>query len=127
MAPMFKRKDKTFAAPVVAGEAKKLAFGERTPEQIASAKRAADEARAEKKILVERIRQGEVTLEDLFSDAFKHNERAQRLLIGTALRALPNVTQHRAVKIEAEVGISKGRRIQGVGSRQREKLLELVK
>lgn len=121
---MFRRRE---AAPSVTGEAKKLVFGSKTPEEMAELKRAAAEAVAEKRELLGRIRAGHLTLADLFSDAEKNNERIQRLPVGTAVRALPGVSPHRANKILDEAGITKGRRIKGVGARQRERLLELTR
>jgi hypothetical protein len=101
-------------------------FTQRTPEQVKAALEAAAEARAAKSRLLKDIREGRISLQDMFSPEYADNERVQLLLIGSALRALPSMTQYRASKIMAELGLAKGRRIRGIGVRQREKLLALV-
>ena len=101
-------------------------FTERTAEQVHAALMAAAEARAAKSVLLKEIRSGQISLADMFSEAYHSNERVQLLLVGSALRALPGMTQYRATKIMRDLDISKGRRIRGVGARQREKLLALV-
>lgn len=125
MAAMFRRK----AAPVAVGEAKKLApaFGERTPEQMEAALKAARTARAEKKLILDRVRAGEISFEDLLGDAYKHDERIQRLPVASALRALPGMPYTRANKILDQAGIVKGRRVKGLGVRQRKHLIDLAK
>jgi len=98
-------------------------FGERSPEQIKAALAKAAEARAAKTETLRQIRSGEISLADMFSEDYKDNERIQRLQIGSAMRALPGVTQYRAAKILRELDIDAGRRVKGVGARQRERLL----
>lgn len=103
-----------------------MAFGARTPEQVKAALDKAAEARAAKTELLNQIRSGEISLAEMFAPEYAGNERVQRLLVGSALRALPGITQYHATKIMKEAGITHGRRIKGVGIRQQEKLLELV-
>lgn len=121
------RKDKKDKATKVAESGTYMtAFGERTREQVEAALAAAYVARAEKSALLERIRNGHVTLEELFSDAFAHDERAQRLPLGSALRATPGISAWRAGKIMDTVGVDHKRRIRGTGTRQRQRILELL-
>jgi hypothetical protein len=94
-----------------------------TPEQRKAALEKAAEAKAAKKRLLDDLRDGRVSPADLLSGAEAGNVRVQKLQISTLLRATPGVTPVMVKEAMTSIGISEGRRIQGLGDRQREKLL----
>jgi hypothetical protein len=101
-----------------------LNFADRTPGQVEAALEAARQARAAKTELLNDIKSGRVTLGELLSDSYRGNVRAQRLPVRTALRALPGVGVVKADHAMKMIGIAEGRKIGGLGPRQREALLD---
>lgn len=79
--------------------------------------KAARRARAE---LRRDLKAGRITLMDALDDP-----RAQRLHVRQLLTALPGVAQKRAGEIMCRLDIMPNRRVHGLGSRQREQLIEL--
>ena len=79
---------------------------------------AARHARAE---LREKIKKGEVTLESVLNS---EDPIASRMKVSTLIESLPGYGKAKAAKIMDELGISATRRVQGLGVRQREQLLE---
>ena len=79
--------------------------------------KAARRARAE---LRRDLKAGRITLMDALDDP-----RAQRLHVQQLLTALPGVAQKRAGEIMCRLDIMPNRRVYGLGSRQRERLIEL--
>jgi hypothetical protein len=97
-------------------------FGNRTREQIEAALEVAREARAAKAELLRSVKEGRVTLGEILGNDYKDNERAQKLPVHTLVRALPGVGIRTADTALDELGITKGRRVGGLGTRQRERL-----
>ncbi|MGW7312289.1 integration host factor, actinobacterial type [Streptomyces sp. NPDC054865] len=83
----------------------------------------AAEVRRERTALLERLKSGDVTLAEIVArrDRVVGGTRAGRLV-----GSLPGVGQVRRVQILASAGIGEDRRLQGLGSRQRERLLQVV-
>lgn len=67
------------------------------------------------------MKAGKVTLGDALED-----DRAQRLRVRQLLMSLPGIGSARADAIMREARIGEGRRVSGLGSRQRERILELT-
>lgn len=99
-------------------------FGHRTPEQIQEALGAAHLARQERSVLIKDVRSGKVTLEAILTGDYTDNQAARNLPVRTLLRNLPGVGPGRANKIVSSLGIMEGRRVRGLGVRQRRELLE---
>lgn len=64
------------------------------------------------------LKEGSMSLSDAFAD-----KDCDRMRVNELLRALPGVGPAKAEGIMADLGISAGRRIRGLGTRQREELL----
>ena len=79
---------------------------------------AARHARAE---LREQIKKGEKSLESVLNS---DDPIASRMKVSTLIESLPGYGKAKAAKIMEELGISATRRVQGLGVRQREQLLE---
>ncbi len=85
--------------------------------------RAADvrRARSELKSLV---KMGSISLPELFERA-ESDDVAGKLKVLSALESLPGVGKVRARKAMEDAGIAENRRMKGLGTQQRQKLLEL--
>ena len=81
---------------------------------------AARHARAE---LREKIKTGQVTLEEVLDS---DDPIAARLKVSALIESLPGYGKAKAAKIMAELGISSTRRVKGLGARQREQLIEAL-
>lgn len=99
-------------------------FGHRTPEQIQEALGAAQEARKLRSVLMRDIRAGKVDLQDIFNGSYSDNPVAQNMPVRTLLKNLRGVGPARANKIINSMDIIEGRRVRGLGVRQRRELLE---
>lgn len=78
------------------------------------------EARQARVELKRQLKAGQVTLADALDD-----ERAQRMYVRQLLASLPGIAQSRAEGIMLNLGIASKRRVRGLGSRQRAKLIAL--
>lgn len=81
---------------------------------------AARHARAE---LREKIKKGEITLEEVLDS---EDPIAARMKVSALIESLPGYGKAKAAKIMNELGISPTRRVKGLGARQREQLLEVL-
>lgn len=97
-----------------------------TPEERKIALEKASEAKAAKKVLLDDLRAGKITALELLSDTAKDNDRIQKLHVSTMLRATPGINPLRVKNIMLDAGIDEGRRIQGLGVRQRAYLLDFL-
>lgn len=97
-----------------------------TPEERKVALEKASEAKAAKKRLLDDLRDGKLTATEMLSGASKGNERIQKLPVSTMLRATPGINPLRVKTIMVDAGIDEGRRIQGLGVRQRAYLLQFL-
>lgn len=81
---------------------------------------AARHARAE---LREKIKKGEISLEEVLDS---EDPIAARMKVSALIESLPGYGKAKAAKIMNELGISPSRRVKGLGARQREQLLEVL-
>ena len=94
-----------------------------TPEQRADALKKAAAARKKRAEVKAELKSGKRTLADVLKMAVK-DETIGKMKVTTVLESLPGVGKVRAQKIMEELDISATRRVRGLGSRQRELLLE---
>jgi transposase len=92
-----------------------------TPEQREQALVKAAEARRERKAALDELAAGNVTLADALSG---EDPRLHRVKVHRILTALPGVGKVTADKVIAELRIDPGRRVKGLGDRQRKALAE---
>ena len=92
-------------------------------EQRKAALEKAAAARHERAELREKIKKGEISLEEVL-DA--ENPIATRMKVSALIESLPGYGKAKAAKIMDELGISATRRVKGLGARQREQLLEAL-
>lgn len=92
-----------------------------TPEQRAAALEKAKEARAARADIKARLKMGSLTLAAaLDSD----DSNVGKLKVVSLLESLPGVGKVKARKVMDDVGIADNRRIQGLGTQQRQSLLD---
>lgn len=92
-----------------------------SPEQRAAALQKAAEARAARAEIKGRLKNGAMTLPEVFSTTDEH---VAKLKVVSLLESLPGVGKKKARDIMAEVGIADNRRVQGLGAQQKQALLE---
>ena len=100
-----------------------MALPQLTDEQRKAALEKAAAARHARAELREKIKKGEVSLESVLNS---DDPIASRMKVSTLIEALPGYGKAKAAKIMDELGISATRRVQGLGVRQREQLLEAL-
>lgn len=79
----------------------------------------ARQARAE---LRQKIKDGSVSFADVMANA--DDPVIARMKVSTLLESLPGFGKAKAAKVMEEIGISESRRVQGLGARQRELLMQ---
>ena len=94
-----------------------------TPEQRQAALEKAAEARHQRAELREKLKNGEVTVEQVLNS---DDPIATRLPVHSLIESLPGYGKAKAAKIMEDLGISGTRRVKGLGARQREALLEIL-
>jgi len=94
-----------------------------TPEQRQAALAKAAEARAARAEIKARLRNESLSLADALESG---DENVGKLKVVSLLEALPGVGKVKARKIMEDIGIADNRRVQGLGSQQRQALLEAV-
>jgi DNA uptake protein ComE-like DNA-binding protein len=99
-----------------------MALPKLTDEQRKDALKKAAKARQERAKLREEIKSGKVT----FAQVMKKSADpvVARMRVATLLESLPGFGKAKAAKIMSELEISESRRVQGLGARQREQLME---
>ena len=100
-----------------------MALPELTDEQRKAALEKAAAARHERAELREKIKQGEISLEEVLDS---EDPIAARMKVSALIESLPGYGKAKAAKIMDELGISSPRRVKGLGARQREQLLEAL-
>jgi hypothetical protein len=94
-----------------------------TPEQRAAALEKAKEARAARAEIKARLKMGSLSLKSaLDSD----DTNIGKLKVKSLLESLPGVGKVKAAKVMDEIGIADNRRIQGLGTQQRQSLLDAL-
>ena len=94
-----------------------------TDEQRKAALEKAAQARHERAELRDKIKKGEISLEDVLDS---EDPIASRMKVSALIESLPGYGKAKASKIMDELGISATRRVKGLGARQREQLLEVL-
>ena len=102
-----------------------MAIPNLSQEERAKALAKAQQMRSKRTELRNRLKSGEITVEDVLKDI--DNEVVSRMRVKYLLESLPQVGKVTAVKIMEEVGIDEDRRVQGLGTRQMTDLLERLK
>jgi len=87
----------------------------------AALKKAA-EARQKRAELRQKIKSGKMSFADVMSAS--DDPIVARMKVATLLESLPGFGKAKAAKIMEELEISESRRVQGLGARQREMLME---
>ena len=101
-----------------------MALPQLTDEQRKAALEKAAAARHARAELREKIKKGEVSLESMECEMAVRTR--SRMKVSTLIESLPGYGKAKAAKIMEELGISATRRVQGLGVRQREQLLEAL-
>jgi hypothetical protein len=91
-----------------------------SPQQRQVALEKAREARAARSTLLADLKAGTITLANVLG---RDDDLARRTKVAQVLRALPGVGPARASAVMERAGIMPGRRVGGLGARQREHLL----
>lgn len=94
-----------------------------TPEQREAALAKAAEARQARAVVKNRLKLGSLNLEELF-ELGDSDDVLAKLKVVNVLESLPGVGKVRARRIMEELEISESRRLRGLGTNQRVKLLE---
>ncbi|MDZ4168547.1 MAG: integration host factor, actinobacterial type [Coriobacteriia bacterium] len=99
-----------------------MALPNLSPEDRAKALAKAAEARQKRAVVRAKIKSGEMT----FVDVMKKSDDPviARMKVTTLLESLPGYGKAKAAKLMADLEISPSRRVQGLGARQREQLME---
>ena len=97
-----------------------MALPQLTDEQRKAALEKAAAARHARAELREKIKKGEVSLEEVLNS---DDPIANRMKVTALIESLPGYGKAKAAKIMSELGISPSRRVKGLGARQREQLL----
>ena len=100
-----------------------MALPQLTDEQRKAALEKAAAARHERAELREKIKKGEISLEEVLDS---DDSIASRMKVSALIESLPGYGKAKAAKIMDELGISATRRVKGLGARQREQLLEAL-
>ena len=98
-----------------------MALPQLTDEQRKAALEKAAAARHARAELREKIKNGDVTLEEVLDS---DDPIASRLKVSALIESLPGYGKAKAAKVMNELGISATRRVKGLGARQREQLIE---
>jgi hypothetical protein len=94
-----------------------------TPEQRHAALEKAARARRERAEIKDHLKSGRVTLQELLVKA-ESDEIVGKMKVLAVLESLPGTGKVKARRLMETVGISETRRLQGLGAKQRESLLE---
>ena len=100
-----------------------MALPQLTDEQRKAALEKAAAARHARAELREKIKNGDVTLEEVLDS---DDPIASRLKVSALIESLPGYGKDKAAKVMNELGISATRRVKGLGARQREQLIEAL-
>ncbi|MCL5048756.1 MAG: integration host factor [Firmicutes bacterium] len=96
-----------------------------TPEQRAAALEKAAKARKERAEIKDHLKTGRVTLKELLEKAEK-DEIVGKMKVLAVLESLPGIGKVKARRLMEQIGISEARRLQGLGSNQKEQVLQLT-
>jgi hypothetical protein len=94
-----------------------------TPEQRQAALEKAAVARRQRAEIKEKLKMGTLSLRELFEQGDR-DEALAKLKVVSVLESLPGVGKVRARRLMQELDISESRRLRGLGTNQRGKLLD---
>ena len=99
-----------------------MALPNLSPEDRAKALAKAAEARQKRAEVRAKIKAGDMS----FADVMKKSSDPviARMKVSALLESLPGYGKAKAAKVMEDLGISESRRVQGLGARQREQLME---
>ncbi|MBT2509417.1 integration host factor [Streptomyces sp. ISL-98] len=93
-----------------------------TPEARAEALKKAAAVRKERGAVLEALKTNKVTLKEVLE---REDSVVGKVYVRRLLESLPGIGKVRALQLLADLDISERRRVQGLGARQKERLLEL--
>ena len=99
-----------------------MALPQLTDEQRKAALEKAAAARHARAELREKIKAGDITLEEVLDS---EDPIASRMKVSALIESMPGYGKAKAAKIMDELNISASRRVKGLGARQREQLVEV--
>lgn len=99
-----------------------MALPNLSPEDRAKALAKAAEARQKRAAIRTKIKSGDMSFADVMKKA--DDPVIARMKVSTLLESLPGFGKAKAAKLMADLEISPSRRVQGLGARQREQLME---
>ncbi|MFF2226869.1 integration host factor, actinobacterial type [Streptomyces globisporus] len=99
-----------------------MALPRLTPEARAEALKKAAAVRKERGEILAQLKDGKVTLEDMLA---REDAVVGKVFVRRLLESLPGIGKVRAAQLLDDLDISESRRVQGLGPRQKERLLEL--
>ncbi len=94
-----------------------------TPEEKMEALAKAQRMRSGRAELRKKLKKGEVTLKEVLDQA-DNDEIISKMRVIYLLQSLPKIGKVRSKKLMEEIGINESRRVQGLGVRQKEALIE---
>lgn len=94
-----------------------------SPDQRKAALDKAAQARRARAELKEKLKMGSITLSELL-DRAGSDDLVGKMKVVSVLESLPGVGKVKARRLMEQIGISDSRRLQGLGSNQRERLIE---
>lgn len=93
-----------------------------TPEEKRRGLAKAQEMRRRRAELRQELKRGAITLKELL--AREDDEAVQKMRVSYLLQSLPQVGKVTTDKVMQDIGIPENRRVQGLGTRQRNELLQ---
>lgn len=99
-----------------------MALPNQTPEERRAALEKAAAARHARAELREKIKSGKITVKQVLTT--EGDPVIDKLKVKDMIKSLPGYGDAKVAKVMEELGISETRRIKGLGSRQREALIE---
>ena len=99
-----------------------MAVPQLSPEERQAALEKAKVARAKRAEVREKLKQGELTLEQVLD--MRDDPIIGRMKVSALIETLPGYGKAKAEKAMAELEIAESRRLKGLGERQRKALLE---
>ncbi len=99
-----------------------MALPKLTLDQKKKALQKAQDMRSRRKSVRERLKKGNLSLSEVLDS--RNDEVMGKMRVAYLLASLPRIGKTTARKIMDEIGIDEARRVQGLGKRQKEALLE---
>ncbi len=99
-----------------------MAIPQLSPEERSKALQKAQQIRSKRMEVRKELKAGKLALEKVLNEA--DNEVYAKMRVKYLLESLPQVGKITTQKIMEEIGIDEARRVQGLGTRQKQQLLE---